>query len=94
MICFWNSWTNKGGAFLAILNENGLSHTIEKIVNLLKGKSSTDHKHTKSDITDFPTLGTSSSKDIASSGNASTTQVVMGNDTWLTDTRKASDVSA
>ena len=79
---------------MAILTENGLSHTIEKIINLLKGKSSTDHKHTKSDITDFPTLGTSSSKDVASSGNASTTQVVMGNDTRLTDARKASDVSA
>ena len=79
---------------MAILNENGLSHTIEKIVNLLKGKSSTDHKHTKSDITDFPTLGTASSKDVASSGNASTTQVVMGNDTRLSDARKASDVSA
>ena len=78
---------------MAILNENGLSHTIEKIVNLLKGKSSTDHKHTKSDITDLPTLGTASSKDVASSGNASTSQVVMGNDTRLTDSRKASDVS-
>ena len=79
---------------MAILTENGLSHTIEKIVNLLKGKSNTDHKHTKSDITDFPTLGTSSSKDVASSGNASTYQVVMGNDTRLSDSRKASDVSA
>lgn len=79
---------------MAILNENGLSHTIERIVNLLKGKSNTDHKHTKSDITDFPTLGTASSKDVASSGNASTSQVVMGNDTRLSDARKASDVSA
>lgn len=39
-------------------------------------------------------LGTASKKDIAVSGNASTTQVVMGNDTRLTDSRKASDVSA
>lgn len=77
---------------MAILNENGLSHTIEKIISLLKGKSNTDHKHTKSDITDFPTLGTASSKDVASSGNASASQVVMGNDTRLSDARKASDV--
>lgn len=79
---------------MAILKENGLSHTIERIVNLLKGKSNAGHKHTKSDITDFPTLGTASSKDVPSSGNASTTQVVMGNDTRLSDARKASDVSA
>ena len=39
-------------------------------------------------------LGTASKKDVAASGNASTTQVVMGNDTRLTDARKASDVSA
>ena len=39
-------------------------------------------------------LGTASKKDVAVSGNASTTQVVMGNDTRLTDSRKASDVSA
>lgn len=77
---------------MAILNYDGTSHLIEKIVNLLKGKSNTDHKHTKSDITDFPTLGTASSKDVASTGNASSGQVVMGNDTRLSDARKASDV--
>lgn len=79
---------------MAILNYDGTSHLIEKIVNLLKGKSNTDHKHTKSDITDFPTLGTASSKDVASTGNASSGQVVMGNDTRLSDARKASDVFA
>lgn len=60
----------------------------------LKDKADKDHKHTKSDITDFPTLGTASSKDVAASGNASVSQVVMGNDTRLSDARKASDVSA
>lgn len=34
-----------------------------------------------------PILGTAAAKDIASSGNASSTQVVMGNDTRLTDAR-------
>lgn len=58
----------------------------------LKDKADKDHKHTKSDITDFPTLGTASSKDVAASGNASVSQVVMGNDTRLSDARKASDV--
>lgn len=58
----------------------------------LKDKADKDHKHTKSDITDFPTLGTASSKDVATSGNASASQVVMGDDTRLSDARKASDV--
>ena len=45
------------------------------------------HTHTKSQITDFPTLGTAASKDVPVSGNASTSQVVMGDDTRLTDSR-------
>ena len=39
-------------------------------------------------------LGTASKKDVAASGNASASQVVMGNDTRLSDARKASDVSS
>ena len=39
-------------------------------------------------------LGTAATKDVATSGNASTSQVVMGNDTRLSDARPASDVSA
>ena len=60
----------------------------------LSEKAASSQTHTKAQISDFPTLGTASSKDVASSGNASTSQVVMGNDTRLTDSRKASDVSA
>lgn len=60
----------------------------------ISGKANIGHKHVKSDITDFPTLGTASAKDVATVGNASATQVVMGNDSRLTDARKASDVSA
>ena len=52
------------------------------------------HKHTKLDISDFPSLGTASAKDVPSTGNASNTQVVMGNDTRLTNARPASDVYA
>lgn len=77
---------------MSVLFYDGVDHMIEKITTLIKGKANNSHKHTKSDITDFPTLGTASSKDVASSGNASATQVVMGNDTRLSDARKASDV--
>lgn len=73
---------------------NGIILTpISKSINI-DGVSTNGHKHTKSDITDFPTLGTASTKNVASSGNASESQVVMGNDTRLTDARKASDVYA
>lgn len=39
-------------------------------------------------------LGTASTKDVPSSGDASSTEVVMGDDSRLTDARPASDVSA
>lgn len=39
-------------------------------------------------------LGTAAVKDVPSSGNASTSQVVMGDDSRLTDSRNAKDVSA
>lgn len=78
---------------MSVLFYDGVDHMIEKITTLIKGKANNSHKHTKNDITDFPKLGTASSKDVASSGNASATQVVMGNDTRLSDARKASDVS-
>ena len=41
----------------------------------------------KAQILNKPTLGTASAKDVPTSGNASTTQVVMGNDTRLSDSR-------
>ena len=45
-------------------------------------------------LTNKPTLGTAAAKDVPSSGNASTTEVVMGDDTRLSDSRPASDVSS
>lgn len=45
-------------------------------------------------IKNKPTLGTASTKDVAATGNASATQVVMGDDSRLTDARNAADVSA
>ena len=77
---------------MSVLFYEGVDHMIEKITALIKGKANNSHKHTKSDITDFPSLGTASEKDVASSGNASASQVVMGNDTRLSDARKSSDV--
>ena len=53
----------------------------------------TQSDNTKLDyIKNKPTLGTAAAKDIPATGNASTSQVVMGNDTRLSDSRPASDV--
>lgn len=41
-----------------------------------------------------PTLGTAAGKDVAATGDAGATEVVMGNDSRLTDARNAADVSA
>ncbi|MBO7535763.1 MAG: hypothetical protein J6T34_01290 [Bacilli bacterium] len=46
------------------------------------------------EILNKPTLGTAAAKDVAVSGDASSTEVVMGNDSRLSDSRPASDVSA
>ena len=62
--------------------------------NIGAGTGNSNFSGAYADLTGKPTLGTAASKNVASSGNASTTQVVMGNDTRLTDARKASDVYA
>lgn len=62
--------------------------------NIGAGTGSSNFSGAYADLSGRPTLGTASSKDVAVSGNASTSQVVMGNDTRLTNSRPASDVSA
>ena len=54
---------------------------------LSDARTPVSHTHSKSQITDFPSLGTSSSKDVSASGDASATEVVMGNDSRLSDAR-------
>jgi hypothetical protein len=74
--------------------------TIVGLTTDLAGKAATVHTHTKSQITDFPAIpdyqafGTASEKDVPASGNASTDQVVKGDDTRLANDRNAADVSA
>ena len=47
-----------------------------------------------SDLNNLPTLGTAAAKNVPESGDASNTEVVMGNDTRLTNARNAADVPA
>lgn len=69
------------------------THTEADVTNLvtdLAGKAPTVHTHTKSQITDLGTIGTAAAKDVPSSGDATTAQVVMGNDSRLTNARTPS----
>ena len=80
------------------LDDNGLLYLWGKIKNLASsyeqiqsdwGQSSVSAKDY---IKNKPILGTAAAKNIAASGNASSTEVVMGDDTRLTDSRNAADV--
>ena len=53
----------------------------------VQGSDLPSHEHTVSDITDFPSLGTASSYDVPESGDAGNDEVVLGNDSRLTDAR-------
>ena len=69
------------------------THTVSAVDGLqaaLDGKASLVHTHTASAITD---AGTAATRDVPATGNATSTQVVLGSDTRLTDQRIPSDGS-
>lgn len=84
------------GNFKAVstVASQGLSSTEQSNARANIGAGTSSFSGNYSDLSGAPTLGTASAKDVAVSGNASTTQVVMGNDTRLSDSRPASDVSS
>ena len=71
----------------ALVSGENLSHMFGKIARWYTDISWVGHKHVVADITDFPTLGTAASKDVPASGDAGNDEVVMGNDSRLTDAR-------
>ena len=84
------------GNFKAVstVENQGLTNT-EKVnarTNIGAGTSNFDGQYTS--LTGTPTLGTAAEKNVAATGNASSSEVVMGNDTRLSDARPASDVAA
>lgn len=62
-------------------------------VDKVSGKGLSTEDYTTEDKTKVDNLGTAAERDVPASGNAGNTEVVMGNDTRLTDSRPASDVS-
>ena len=87
---------NNVGNFKAVstVADQGLTSTEKSNARANIGAGTSNFDGAYSSLSGKPTLGTASAKDIPSSGNASTSQVVMGNDTRLSDSRPASDVSS
>ena len=71
----------------ALVSGENLAHMFGKIARWYTDISWVGHKHAVADITDFPVLGTAASKDVPASGDAGNNEVVMGNDSRLTDAR-------
>ena len=61
-------------------------------VGKVSGKGLSTNDYTTADKNKVDALGTASTKNVPASGNASSTEVVMGNDTRLSNSRPASDV--
>lgn len=83
--------SNTKTVILVLSNEQEISFSVADLISGLQSEITIDNKLSVDLISG---LGTAAKKDVPVSGNASTTQVVMGDDTRLTDARPASDVSA
>lgn len=84
------------GNFKAVstVASQGLTTTEQANARANIGAGTSSFSGSYNDLSNKPTLGTAAAKDIPSSGNASSSQVVMGNDSRLTDSRNAKDVSS
>lgn len=78
---------------MALNNVDNTSDVNKPISTATQGALDLKANLTDLTINNISGLGTVASKNVAASGNAATTEVVMGNDTRLTDARSAADVS-
>lgn len=85
---------NNVGNFKAVSTaaSQGLTDTEKANARANIGAGTSSFSGAYADLSGKPTLGTAAAKDIPSSGNASTSQVVLGSDTRLSDSRNAKDV--
>ena len=82
------------GNFKAVSTEasQGLTSTEQENARTNIGAGTSSFSGSYTDLTDKPTLGSAAALDVATSGDASTTEVVKGDDSRLTDARNAADV--
>ena len=75
-----------------ILDETGqsIAGQVEAVVDALENLDTFSGNY--ADLNGLPTLGTASPLDVATTGDASASQVVKGNDSRLTNARPASNV--
>ena len=71
-----------------------ISSILGKISKWFSDLKSVAFSGSYNDLSDKPNLGTAASKDVASSGDATDSQIVKGDDTRLSNARPASDVSS
>lgn len=83
--------SNTKTVILVLSNGQEISFSVADLISGLQSEITIDNKLS---VQLIDGLGTAALKDVPVSGNASVTQVVMGDDTRLTDARPASDVSA
>ena len=83
--------SNTKMVILVLSNKQEISFSVADLISGLQSEITIDNKLS---VQLIDGLGTAALKDVPVSGNASVTQVVMGDDTRLTDARPASDVSA
>lgn len=88
---------NPSGTATDTLTKVGIDGTVYSIASS-SSQVQSDWTQTDTSAVDFiknkPTLGTASAKDVPTSGDATTSQVVVGTDSRLTNARNAADVSA
>lgn len=84
---------SQSGSRTNIVSGETLAVIFGKLMKWFADLSAVAFSGSYSDLSNKPTLGTAAAKDIASSGNASTIQIVMGNDTRLSDNRTPAALS-
>ncbi|WP_027854436.1 hypothetical protein [Marinobacterium litorale] len=67
-----------------VYDDTAIQASISSLQTDVAGKASTGHVHVLSDVSD---AGTAASKNVAETGDASATEVVLGNDSRLSDAR-------
>ena len=82
-----------GGTPVDAYSKEETNELLNQKVDKVSGKGLSTEDYTTEDKTKVGNLGTAAEKDVPVSGNAAIDEVVMGNDTRLTDSRPASDVS-